>query len=178
MRKVSTLMKANSGSHCSGKKDCQMDAPRLDFWDINISFTWSYYMVAVNMSYQQQVLVACHRRSSRHNSRWFSCLCPQINPRWMIRCKCAIYQKDRFCLWPLADRGANSQERFIWAKSRNQPIHRLTKVTHNCSADPTNNWLMKLKTIENGYTKEPIVINNLHRQAETKNNQATSQIID
>ena len=31
-------MKANSGSHCSGKRDHRLDATRLDSWDVNISF--------------------------------------------------------------------------------------------------------------------------------------------
>ena len=59
----------------------------------------------------------------------------------MIGCKCAIYQKGIFCLEPLADRGANSQEQFTRARSRNWPTHRLTKFAHNCSTDLTNNCL-------------------------------------
>ena len=38
MREVSTLMKANGGSHCNGKRDYRLDAARPDSWDINISF--------------------------------------------------------------------------------------------------------------------------------------------
>ena len=37
-RKVPILMKANGGSHCSGKRDCRLDAARLDSRDVNISF--------------------------------------------------------------------------------------------------------------------------------------------
>ena len=79
-----------------------------------------------------------------------------MNQRWMIGCKCAIYQKDRFCFGPLADRGANSQKQFTRARSRNQLIHRSTEVAHDCSADRTNDRLIKLRTIENGCVKKPI----------------------
>ena len=37
-REVSTLIKANGGSHCSGKRDSRLDAARLDSWDVNIGF--------------------------------------------------------------------------------------------------------------------------------------------
>ena len=49
----------------------------------------------------------------------------------------------------------------------------LHKVANDCPADPTNNCLMKPRTIKNGYAKEPIVTNNSHGQAETKNDQTT-----
>ena len=65
-------MKANDGSHCSGERDRRLDAARPDSRDVNISFTQSCYMVAVNMSYQQQVLVARHGKRSGHNTKWFS----------------------------------------------------------------------------------------------------------
>ena len=74
----------------------------------------------------------------------------------MIGYECAIYQKDRFCLGPLADQGADSQEQFTRARLRNQLIHQPTKVTHNCLTDLTNDRLVKLRTIENGCAKEPI----------------------
>ena len=35
-------MKANGGSHCSGKRDCQLDAARPDSRDVNISFYLSF----------------------------------------------------------------------------------------------------------------------------------------
>ena len=79
LREVFTLMKANGKSHCSGKRDRRLDAARLDTWDVNISFTWIYYMVVVNVSYQQQVLVTRHGKRSRRDYRLFSGLCPQIN---------------------------------------------------------------------------------------------------
>ena len=47
---------------------------------------------------------------------------------------------------------------------------RLCKVVYNCPADPTNNCLMKPRTIKNDYAKDLIVTNHLYRQAKTKNN--------
>ena len=41
-------------------------------------------------------------------------------------------------------------------QSTNQLNHRLIKVAHNCPANPTNNCLVKPKTIKNGYAKEPM----------------------
>ena len=38
LREVSTLMKANSGSHCSGERDRRLDAAKPDSRDFNISF--------------------------------------------------------------------------------------------------------------------------------------------
>ena len=55
-------------------------------------------MVVVNMSYQQQVLVVCHGKKFRRNSRWFSGSYLQMNPGWIIRCKYAINQKVDFVL--------------------------------------------------------------------------------
>ena len=67
--------------------------------------------------------------------------CPQMNPGWMIGCECAIYQKGRFRLGPLANRGVDSQERFTQARSRNWSTHWPTEVAHDCPTEPTNNCL-------------------------------------
>ena len=61
---------------------------------------------------------------------------------------------DRFCLRPLAIWRANSQKQFTQARLRNQLIYPPTKVKHNCLAEITNNCLVKLRTIENGYAKD------------------------
>ena len=45
-------MKANGKSHCSDERDCRLDTAGLDSWDVNISFTQSRYMIAVNVNYQ------------------------------------------------------------------------------------------------------------------------------
>ena len=60
---------------------------------------------------------------------------------------------DRFCLRLLAVRGADSQEQFTQTRT-DRPTDRPTEVAHDCSADLTNNYLVKTKTIENGYAKD------------------------
>ena len=60
---------------------------------------------------------------------------------------------ERFCLGPLAVRGANSQKQFTQIRT-DQPTNRPTKVAHDCSANLTNDCLVKPRTIENGYVKD------------------------
>ena len=55
----------------------------------------------------------------------------------------------------------------------NQPTKQLTEIAHDCPANLTNNCLVKLKTIKNGYAKKLIVINNSHGEAKIENNQTT-----
>ena len=75
---------------------------------------------------------------------------------------------------------ASTDRGWDWSNQRpaDRPTHQPTEVTHDCPADPTNNCLVKPRTIENNYAKEPIVTNNSHRQAETKNDWTTKSRVN
>ena len=92
----------------------------------------------------------------------------------MIKCKCAIYSWIDFVLDRLQFKELIvKNDLHKQGRGTDQPTNQPKSRTIARQTRQTTAW-----TIKNGYAKEPIVTNNSHGQAETKNDQATGQTID